>query len=53
MIGAQEAKANPFVINAMRVACAADLSDPFVVMMTIPIQKFARRYPPKSVKVND
>ena len=53
MIGAQEAKANPFVINAMRVACAADLSDPFVVMMTIQIQKFARRYPPKSVKVND
>jgi hypothetical protein len=53
MIGAQEAKANPFAINAMRVACAADLSDPSVVMMTIPIQKFVRRYPPKSVKVND
>jgi hypothetical protein len=53
MIGAQEAKANPFAINAMRVAFAADLSVPSVVMMSIPVQKFARRYPPKSAKVND
>jgi len=53
MIGAQEAKANPFAINAMRVAFAADLSDASVVMMSIPVQKFSRRYPLKSAKVND
>jgi hypothetical protein len=53
MIGAQEAKANPFAINAMRVALAADLSVPSVVMIVIPIRKFARRYLPKSEKVND
>jgi hypothetical protein len=53
MIGAQEAKAKPFAINAMRVAFAADLSDASVVMMSIPVQKFARRYPPSSAKVND
>ena len=53
MIGAQEAKANPFAINAMRVALAADLSVPSVVMIVIPIRKFARRYLPKSAKVND
>jgi hypothetical protein len=53
MIGAQEAKDKPFAINAMRVAFAADLSDPSVVIMSIPVQKFARRYPLKSAKVND
>ena len=52
MTGAQQAKANPFAINAMRVAFTADLIEPPFTMLYIPVRKFACRYPLKHAKVN-